>query len=126
MTLTKFTSKTSTVLVVDDQPEVRSVLLRVLEKAHVYETAEADGAEEALDLLRVDPPDAMILDISMPHMSGLSVIPEVLSCAPRTRILVMSSHDSMEKEILALGADAFLPKSASPSKILAVLASVLS
>ena len=126
MTLTKFTSRTSTVLVVDDQPEVRAVLLRLLEKAHLYDTAEADGAEEALDLLRIDPPDAMILDISMPHMSGLSVIPEVLSCAPRTRILVMSSHDSMEKEILALGADAFLPKTASPRKILAALASVLS
>ena len=126
MTLTRYTSKTSSVLVVDDQPEVRAVILRVLEKAHVYDTVEADGAEEALDLLRVDPPDAMILDISMPHMSGLSVIPEVLSCAPRTRILVMSSHDSMEKEILALGADAFLPKTASPGKILATLASVLS
>ena len=118
--------RTSTVLVVDDQPEVRAVLLRVLEKARVYDAAEADGAEEALDILRVNPPDAMILDISMPHMSGLSVIPEVLSCAPRTRILVMSSHSSMEKEILALGADAFLPKSASPRKILSVLASVLS
>ena len=118
-------TSTSTVLIVDDQPEVRTVLRRLLERTNIYATAEAGGAEEALELLRINPPDAMILDISMPQMSGISVIPEVLSCAPRTRILVMSSHDSMEKEILALGADAFLPKTASPKRVLAALASVL-
>ena len=118
-------STPATILVVDDQPEVREVLRRLLEKSGRYATADAGGAEEALDVLRVRPPDALILDISMPQMSGLSVIPEVLSCSPTTRILVMSSHQGMEKEILALGADAFLPKTASPRKVLAVLASVL-
>ena len=118
-------SRTSTVLVVDDQVEVRAALRRLLEEEHVYATAEAEGAEEALDILRVHPPDAMILDISSPQMRGLSVIPEALSYAPRTRILVLSSHDGMEKEILALGADAFLPKTASPKRVLAALASVL-
>lgn len=125
MPMTRFRSGTATILVVDDQPEVRAVLRRMLEKTQMYSTAEAKGAEEALDLLRIHPPDAMILDISMPQMTGLSVIPEALSCAPRTRILVLSSHESMEKEILALGADAFLPKTASPKRVLAALASVL-
>ena len=118
-------TKTSTVLVVDDQPEVRGVLRRILERTGRYAIAEAEGALEALDVLRDHPPDAMILDLSMPQISGLSIIPEVLACAPRTRIVVLSSHHGMEREIVALGADAFLPKTASRKQVLATLAAVL-
>lgn len=71
------------------------------------------------------PPDAMILDISMPERSGLTVIPEVRAAAPSTKILVLSSHHAMEQEVLAMGAHAFLPKSAPPTPVLATLAAVL-
>jgi DNA-binding NarL/FixJ family response regulator len=58
-------------------------------------------------------------------MSGISLISRVLTCAPGTKILVLSGHDGMEEEILAMGADAFLPKTSPQKLVLATLARVL-
>ena len=118
-------SRTTSVLLVDDQPEVRRVLRRLLERSGHYAVAEAGSGSDALELVHEQPPDAVILDLSMPHMSGLSVIPQVHARSPRTRVLVLSSHHGMEQEILALGASAFLPKTSPPKKVLATLAAVL-
>lgn len=87
--------------------------------------AEAGSADEAMDIVRDDAPDLMILDISMPGRSGLTVISEVLTAAPHTKILVLSSHHSMEEEVLALGAHAFLPKTAPPRTLRATVAAIL-
>lgn len=114
-----------TVLLVDDVPEVRKVLARILERTGRYMLAEAESAREAMMIVADDPPDAMILDISMPWRSGLTVIPEVRAAAPSTKIVVLSSHYAMEAEVLAMGADAFLAKNAPPKKILATIAAVL-
>ena len=116
---------TSTILVVDDQPEVRGVLRRLLERTGRYAVAEADGPQAALAILSDQPPDAVILDLSMPHGSGLSVIPEVLARCATTKIIVLSSHHGMEVEMMAMGADAFLAKTTPPKKVLATLAVVL-
>ena len=115
---------TSTVLVVDDQPEVRGVLRRLLEKTG-YATAEAAGGKEAMEIVRQRPPDLVILDISMPEMSGLSVIGKVRESAPATKIVVLSSHEAMHDEVIALGADLFLPKTTPPRKLVSALAAVL-
>jgi two-component system response regulator MprA len=115
----------ATILVVDDQPEVRAVLRRILERTGNYAVAEVSGASEALDVLGTEAPDAVLLDISMPRMSGISVIPQVRTRAPGTKILVLSSHEEMEDEILAMGADAFLPKHTPQKQVLTTLARVL-
>lgn len=117
--------KTYTALIVDDQPEVRDVLRRLLEKSGRYAIAVAESAHEALEALRSSPPDVMILDLSMPHMSGLSVIPRSIELSPNTKIVVLSSHEAMEDEILAMGAHAFLPKVTRPKRVLATLANLL-
>jgi DNA-binding NarL/FixJ family response regulator len=111
--------------VVDDLPEVRTVLARVLSGSGRYAVAETESALGAMQILVTDPPDAMILDISMPERSGLSVISDAHSVAPDTKIVVMSSHEGMEQEVLAMGAHAFLPKTASPKLLLKTLAAVL-
>ena len=115
----------ASVLVVDDQPEVREVLRRILERSGRYAIAEASGALEAVSLLQEHPPDAVILDISMPQVSGLSVISEIHTHAPDAKIIVLSGHFGMKQEILSMGAHAFLDKTASPKKVLATLADVL-
>lgn len=87
--------------------------------------AEAGSADEAMDIIRADPPDLVILDISMPGRSGLTVISEALGAAPTIKIIVLSSHHAMEDEVLAMGAHAFLPKSAPPKRLLTTVAAVL-
>lgn len=118
-------TKLPSILVVDDQPEVRGVLRHILERKGGYAIAEAGGAEEALGIIRSYPPDALLLDISMPGTSGLSVISAVREISTAIKILVLSSHFGMEDEVIALGADAFLPKTSPPKVVLRKLAELL-
>jgi CheY-like chemotaxis protein len=111
--------------VVDDVPEVRTVLARVLSATGLYRIAEAESARGAIEILVNDPPDAMILDIAMPERSGLTIIRQVRAAAPNIKILVLSSHEGMEQEVLAMGAHAFLPKTTPPKLLLATLADIL-
>lgn len=114
-----------TVLVVDDQPEVRKALRHILERAGGYAVAEADNADEALAITEQQAPDAMILDISMPGRPGFTVLSELRARSADTKVLVLSSHYGMDEEIKAMGADAFLPKTADPRMVLATLADIL-
>lgn len=117
--------KQRTVLVVDDQPEVRKVLRHILEREGSYAVAEAPDAAEALAISRQDAPDAVILDISMPGGPGFMVISALRAMSAHTKVLVLSSHYAMDEEILAMGADAFLPKTAAPKMVLSTLAGIL-
>lgn len=66
------TSKARKILVVDDEPDMRTFLTTVLEdNGYRHETAK-DG-EEAMALIEADPPDLVALDVTMPNKSGVSV-----------------------------------------------------
>ncbi|MEA2452755.1 MAG: hypothetical protein QOG04_1465 [Actinomycetota bacterium] len=118
-------SRVATVLVVDDQSMIRTVLRRILEKTGLYAVAEAESASQAVDVIRHSAPDAMILDISMPGQAGLTVIAALRRMSSSTKILVLSGHDGMGDEVLRLGADAFLPKTAPSHVVLKTIASLL-
>jgi DNA-binding NarL/FixJ family response regulator len=118
-------TKLSRVLIVDDQSQIRIVLRRALERSGLYEIGEATTASEALATIRRAPPDALVLDISMPGAPGFSIIPTVRRISPSTRILVLSSHYDMAGEVLIMGADAFLPKTTPAKQVLSTLATIL-
>lgn len=115
----------TTVLIVDDQLEVRAVVRRLLERRGGYAIAEAGSAGDALAIIGDTPPRAVILDISMPGGPGFTLIERLKAIASDTSILVLSSHCEMEREILAMGADAFLPKTAPPRRVLATLSAAI-
>ena len=115
----------SSVLVVDDQPEVRKALRMVLEKTGGYAVAEAAEGEEAVTLARESPPDVVLLDISMPGTNGIAAIPRLLEVSPTTKIVVLSSHYGMDKEVLAMGAHAFLTKTTPPKELVKTLEDLL-
>jgi CheY-like chemotaxis protein len=63
------------VLIIDDTPEDRQLLRRVLESApHSYTVIEAAGGLEGLEMIHETPPDIVILDLMMPEMDGLSIL----------------------------------------------------
>ena len=79
------------VLVVDDEPDIRFIIGTSLQRWG-YETAEATNAEEAYAICRDDPPDIMLLDVSMPGETGIELldrlraddlIPARRRCCPR-------------------------------------------
>ena len=87
---------TETILVVDDETAVRQVLRRMLERSG-FRVIECEDSTKALaDLERGVPVDAMLIDRSMPGLSGEQVIERIEQLGIRLPILVLSGHSSLE------------------------------
>ncbi len=93
------------VLIVDDEPEIREILCDLLSSD--YTCASRSSAEETLELLSTDRFDLVISDITMSGMSGLEMIPHVVSIAPETVVLMISGMQTIESAIEALRLGAF-------------------
>ncbi len=109
------------VLVVDDEPYILKSMAFVLKRAH-YEVLEATNGEEALEVLKEQKPSLVFLDVMMPKKSGYDVVQEVRSDPDLADtfmvLLTAKGQDSDREEGLSLGADDFMTKPFSPSKIL--------
>ncbi|HWT01565.1 MAG TPA: HD domain-containing phosphohydrolase [Pyrinomonadaceae bacterium] len=95
----------ASLLIVDDEPEVRNVLGDFLGASYVCATAES--AEAALALLKAGRFDLIITDIGMSGMSGLEMFPRVREHAPETIIIVVSGEQAIESAVEAMRAGAF-------------------
>jgi diguanylate cyclase (GGDEF)-like protein len=107
-------------LVVDDDPALR-ILLRTTFEVVDIEVDEADSADLARERIAVDPPDVVVLDVSMPGMDGLTFCRR-LKADPVTAhigvVLLSGSEGGTEGGAEASGADAFLRKPFSPLELL--------
>lgn len=92
-------------LIIDDEAEIRDVLLEVLSESH--RCAAVSSAEKALAVLATERFDLIISDISMHRMSGLEMVPHVLKTAPEAVIIMISGAQTMESAIEALRVGAF-------------------
>jgi DNA-binding response OmpR family regulator len=114
----------TSVLVVDDEPQVAWVLTWSLE-AEGYRTLTARDGLAALRAIREHRPHLMLLDIMMPTMDGWSVLEEMrrLPDGERPRVVVVSALASLRDRARAaeLGADAFVPKPFDVEELLEVL-----
>jgi putative nucleotidyltransferase with HDIG domain len=93
------------ILVVDDEPEIRDVLCELLSED--YRCASASSAEEALSFLDGQNFNLVISDITMGGMSGLEMIPFVLEKAPEAVVVMISGMQTVESAIEALRVGAF-------------------
>ncbi len=108
------------ILIVDDEPDIRSVLREILDDEG-YQTALAANAEEAREARRNQRPDLILLDIWMPGEDGISLLKdwagnEGLDCP----VVMMSGHGTVETAVEAtrLGAYDFIEKPLSMAKLL--------
>ena len=112
--MTGITKATLRILIVDDEKAVRSALGRLLGTRGEWEiVGEAvDGAEGILKAKELKP-DVIIMDVTMPEMSGLEATLEVKKALPATEILIFTQHDStqMVQEAQNAGASGYLLKS---------------
>ncbi len=99
------------VLVVDDEPAIRR-FLRTSLTAHGYLVDEADDGQSALDSIRRNPTDVLILDLGLPEVDGFQVIRSLRNDGSALPIIILSSRtDERGKvEALDLGADDYLTK----------------
>jgi two-component system, OmpR family, KDP operon response regulator KdpE len=100
----------ATILVVDDEPAIRR-LLRTSLVANDYKPIEAENGRIALELVRRDKPDLVILDLGLPDIDGLEVIRTIRQSSP-VPIVVLSSREDERGKVAALdlGADDYVTK----------------
>lgn len=77
---------TKTILVIDDEPDIREVVCLVLEELGGWQPDQAGSGQEGLAKAGVQPWDAILLDVSMPDMDGVAVFKE-LQARPSTRVI---------------------------------------
>ncbi len=116
----------ATVLVVDDEPDIRRLLQEILEDEH-YAVLTADSAGAARELYHRQHPDAVLLDIWMPGTDGITLLKEWAQGGLDVPVIMMSGHGTVETAVEAtrLGAYDFIEKPLSTGKLLLTLARAL-
>ncbi len=95
---------------VDDEPDVVKAIVSRL-KGEGYEVITASGGKEALDKVRSQRPDLMLLDIIMPGMDGIEVLQQLKEIDPDLPVVIITAHPSLEpKDILKYGASGYIKK----------------
>jgi len=114
------------ILVVDDEPAVQNALSRALALER-YEVAQAGDGREALERLGAAPYEAVILDISMPHVDGLEVCRRLREGGDRTPVLMLTAREEVDDRVAGLdaGADDYLVKPFALRELLARVRALL-
>ena len=115
------------VMLVDDHAVVRAGFRRLLEQQlNCQVVAEAADAERAYKLFVEHKPDVVVLDLSMPGLSGMETIRRITAREPAARILVFSMHEdaAVAERAIQLGARGYVTKSSAPEILAAAVAEV--
>jgi two-component system, OmpR family, response regulator ResD len=107
------------ILVADDEPVVREVLSRYLEREGFDVSVAADGSE-ALECVRRTGPQVVVLDLMLPEVPGLAVLAAIRAGAD-TRVIILSARSSEADRIegIQMGADDYVTKPYSPREVVA-------
>ncbi len=114
------TGKPASILVTDDQSNIR-LLLRAALETEGYAVTEAADGRAALDAVARDRPDLMILDLNMPVLDGMAVLEQMKAIAAerRPQVVVLTAYGSIPAAVRAtrLGAADFLEKPVTPGDL---------
>ncbi len=125
MILSMTATKTERILVVDDEPMVREVVVAYLEREG-FDVVEASTGPAALDSVSTRRPDLVVLDIMLPEIDGFSVLTELRRSADIPVILLTARTEEPDRVLgLELGADDYVVKPFSPRELVARVRSVL-
>ena len=108
-------------MIVDDHDLVRVGLRHIISKVrHIRIVADTGCGREALKLCREHNPDVMLLDISMPGLSGFEVTRRVVQSHPSTRIIILTVHTEapFPARLLEAGAHGYLTKACPASELM--------
>jgi len=117
------------VLLVDDHAVVREGYRRLLEQtADIRVLAEAGSGEDAYRLFCELRPQVVVMDISLPRLSGIEVTRRVVAREPSARVLVFSMHEDVvfASRALAAGARGYIAKSAAPEVLVEAIRRIAS
>jgi DNA-binding NarL/FixJ family response regulator len=109
------------VVVIDDHVLFRSGLRELLQQEEIEVVGEASSAESGLEVIERHMPDVVVMDLSLPRMSGHEAIRRIASVAPETQVLVLtiSAEEADVTDAVLAGACGYLLKDASVEDIVA-------
>jgi DNA-binding NarL/FixJ family response regulator len=119
----------TTIVIVDDHTLFREGLREILLTEHDFDVVGlASDGDEGLDVVGRCHPDVLLLDIEMPHHQVKRTVPQFLRVSPRTRIIILTMYDDpqLANELINLGAQAYLVKSATRAELVSVIRGVCS
>ena len=113
-----------TILVVDDDNAQRTILQKELEPEG-YRVRLAESGSEALDLIRKEMIDLVVLDIMMPEMDGLELLGKMLAFKPGLPVVFYTAFDSYQDSFFSWAADAYVLKDPDVGNLKAKLKELL-
>jgi DNA-binding NarL/FixJ family response regulator len=120
--------RTHSVLVVDDAEDLR-MLLRVRMESYNGLTVVGEAADgvAAVEMASELQPDLVLLDLAMPRMDGLEALPLIRAAVPGVRVIVLSgfNQSTLAQKALEAGADHYVVKGGSMSRLLELVDSLL-
>lgn len=114
------------VMIVDDAAFMRMRASKVLVE-NGYEVIEAVDGQDAIDKYRLEKPDIVLMDITMPRMDGITAVKAIMSDDPSARVVMCSAlgQQSSVMESIKAGARDFILKPFQPDKMLTTIKRVL-
>jgi len=108
------------ILVVDDEDNLRSMLVAAL-KYEGYDVVQASDGAAGLRAARESKPDLIVLDVMMPQLDGFAVVKRLREAGDRTPVIFLTARDASEDRVtgLNLGGDDYLPKPFSLEELVA-------
>ena len=116
----------TTVLIVDDDPKMRSMLSEILENAeYIVETA-SEG-KEAVKICKKSPIDAALIDIELPDTKGTKLLSTLKDIQPKMVKIIITGHPSIENAVTAVNerADGYILKPFNPTDLLNMIAKLI-
>jgi two-component system, NarL family, invasion response regulator UvrY len=117
------------ILIADDHPLIRNGLKQIISRENDIEViCEASNAEEVFELIKKFKIDVLILDISMPGMSGFEVLDKIKQKLPKLPVLMLSalSEELYASKTLKAGASGFINKESAPEELVKAVRKVFS
>lgn len=118
-----------TIMIVEDHDAVRAALCDWLGAAFPNcIVIEAKSGEEAVDLALAQPPDVVLMDISLPGMNGIGATRRIKAAVPQTQVVMLTIHEAPEyqADAMAAGASAYIVKRHMHTELIPTLSKLLS
>jgi two-component system, NarL family, response regulator NreC len=115
------------IFLVDDQTMIRAGFRSLLTKDERFQVLGDSGdPRQAIDSIETLRPDVVLLDISMPGLSGIDAIPLIRKAHPKVKIVMLTHHEgeTFVEQALEAGADGYLSKDSDPAELVLALQSV--
>ena len=95
----------TTLLIVDDNREMRQLMKSIVSKAY-DEIFECEDGDEVLDAFTAHRPDWVLMDVEMKRIDGLKGTSDLVSCYPQAKVIIVTKHDDIEMRLAAVEAGA--------------------